>query len=203
MSDETAHEEVVTSLLDLQALLRGDGAEEVATQTAVQDEAPQDLIRVPEAAPVFVNSPEAIVQMFVTSAAAEDATETEADTEGETVSVVENDLSVGVESDEDRPFEALPDDREGYFAPVTALHPASSNGAEARLAALSERLTALESELDGVLDRMGQFDPARLVRLEAIHEELESQQENLKAAIDSHFTELQQAIAERLQRPEA
>ncbi len=40
MSDGTAHEVVVSSLMDLQARLRGDGAEETPTRTATRTVAP-------------------------------------------------------------------------------------------------------------------------------------------------------------------
>jgi hypothetical protein len=193
VSEETAHEEVVTSLLDLQARLRGDGGEDTTTQTAVHTDEPQEVVRVPDAGPVFVNMPEDGLKTH------ELETETEADTEA--LSVVEDDLTVAVEPDEERLLEVISDESEGHVAPVTPLHPASTLGADARLAALSERLSHLESELDGVIDRIATVDPARLDRLEGIHDELAVQQQRLQAAIDSHFSELQRSIAERLERP--
>jgi|GEM_PF-5647762 len=55
MSEEFAHEAVASSLMDLQARLRGDGHEEAATQTAIDADETQELVRVPEAMPIFVN----------------------------------------------------------------------------------------------------------------------------------------------------
>ena len=153
MSEGTAHEVVVSSLMDLQARLRGDGDEQTPGQTATQTEAP------------------AI----------------------ELLSVVEDDLTVQVE--------AVPSDEEGHVAPVTPLHPAATAD-NARLAALTERLERLEAELDGVIDRIQKVDPARLDRLEAVHAELGVQHQGLTAAIDSHFTQLQASIDERLRGPE-
>jgi hypothetical protein len=196
VSEETAHEEVVTSLLDLQAKLRGDG-EDTGTQTAVHTDDPQDVIRVPDAGPIFVNLPE---DPFETRRR-EPNVEPEPGSETEPLSVVESELTVAVEQhepQEERQLEVISDKGGEFVAPVTPLHPASTLGADARLAALSERLSQLESELDGVIDRIANVDPARIDRLEAIHDELEVQQERLKAAIDSHFTELQRSISERL-----
>ena len=180
MSDEIAHEAVVSSLMDLQARLRGDGPDEVAIQTVEPDQ-PRDLIRVPEAAPVFVNMPDASV------------TNSPPD-----LSVVEDDLTVEVIAGEDEPLRLLPDEHEGYFAPVTPLYPADDSTAESRLTALTDRLSRLEVELDGVIGRIQKVDPDRIQRLEAVHDELGVQHEGLKAKIDSHFTDLQHSIAQRL-----
>ncbi len=153
MSEGTAHEVVVSSLMDLQARLRGDGDEQTPAKTATQTEAPA----------------------------------------AEMLSVVEDDLTVQVE--------AVPTEEEGYVAPVTPLHPAATAD-DARLAALTARLERLEAELDGVIDRIQKVDPERLDRLEAVHAELGVQHQGLTAAIDSHFTQLQASIDERLRGSE-
>ena len=153
MSDGTAHEVVVSSLMDLQARLRGDADEQTQARTAIQTEAPA-------------------VEML---------------------SVVEDDLTVQVE--------AVPTEEEGHVAPVTPLYPAAATD-DTRLAALTERLERLEVELDGVIDRIQRVDPERLDRLEAVHAELGVQHQGLTAAIDSHFTQLQASIDERLRGTE-
>ena len=150
MSDGTAHEVVVSSLMDLQARLRGDGEEEAPAQTATQTEAPV----------------------------------------AEMLSVIEDDLTVEVAG-------APSEDHEGSVAPITPLHPAAVAD-DARLAALTERLERLETELDDVLSRIQGVDPERLDRLEAVHEELGAQHQGLSAAIDAHFAQLQASIDERL-----
>ena len=154
MSEATAHEVVVSSLMDLQARLRGGGEEETPAQTATRTEVPA-------------------VEML---------------------SVVEDDLTVEVK--------AVPSgDEDGHAAPVTPLHPATKAD-DARLTAMTERLERLETELEGVIARIQGVDPERLDRLEAVHDELGAQHQGLTAAIDSHFTQLQAAIDERLRGPE-
>jgi hypothetical protein len=177
MSDEIAHEVVVSSLLDLQARLRG--AEDQAA-----DE-PQDVVKVPEATPIFVNMPD----------------DARLPAPPPAVSVIEDELTVQVEAAEVHPLMVVPTPEEDV-APVTTLHPVSTPPGDGRLASLTERLARLELELDGVIGRIEKVDPDRIDRLEAVHDELGAQQEGLKAAIDSHFTELQHSIDERLRGTE-
>lgn len=186
MSEETAHEAVVSSLMDLQARLRGDGHEVAATQTAVDADETQELVRVPEAMPMFVDLLDGSIP-----APSSDA-----------LTVVEDDLTVEVTMDEDRLFHVLSDDQERYFPPVTPLHRVATAPADSRLAALTERLARLEAELDRVIGRIEKVDPERIERLEAVHDELGVQHEGLKAKIDSHFTDLQHSIDQRLRGAE-
>ena len=181
MSEEIAHEAVVSSLLDLQARLRGDLREEDAAQIAVDADDTSELVRVPEAMPIFVNLPDGSIPAPTSDA----------------LTVIEDDLIVEVTTDDDRRLDA-PSDEEGYFAPVTALHPVATVPDDARLAALTERLSRLETELDGVIGRIDKVDPERIERLESVHAELGVQHEGLKAKIDSHFTDLQHSIDRRL-----
>jgi hypothetical protein len=174
MSDEIAHEVVVSSLLDLQARLRG-----ADDQSADQ---PQDVVTVLEATPIFVNMPD----------------DARLPAPPRAVSVVEDELTVQVEAAESHPLVVLPDLEERHVSPVTPLHPVSTAPADGRLASLTERLARLELELDGVIGRIERVDPDRIERLEAVHDELGAGQEGLKAAIDSHFTKLQRSIDERL-----
>jgi hypothetical protein len=145
MSDGSTHEAVVASLMDLQARLRGDGGEDVAaTQTAVDAGDPQDLVRVPDAMPIFVNVPEGPLPSQAP----------------EMLSVVEGDVVIEVAADEDQLLQVLADDEEG-FAPVTPLHPDSTAPTDSRLTALTDRLARLESELEGVIGRIEKVDPAK------------------------------------------
>jgi hypothetical protein len=174
MSDEIAHEVVVSSLLDLQARLRGD-----EDQAAGE---PQNVVHVPDATHIFVNMPD----------------DARLPAPPQAVSVIEDELTVRAGVGETQPLVVLPDLEEPHVAPVTALHPVSSTPMDGRLADLTERLSRLESELDGVIGRIENVDPDRIDRLVAVHDELGAQHEGLKAAIDSHFTELQRSIDERL-----
>ena len=89
MSEEGAHEAVVSSLMDIQARLRGDGTDGfAATRTTVEAADPQDLIRVPDAAPAFVNLPDGAVPAVAP----------------QVLSVVEDDVTVEVTADEDHRF---------------------------------------------------------------------------------------------------
>lgn len=126
MSEKISHEAVVSSLMDLQARLRGDGGQESA-HTAVVTEETQELVRVPEAMP---SSP---------------------------LSVVEGEVTVELNAGQDPFLHLLPDGgNDGYLAPVTSLHP-DVVVADSRLAGLSERLSRLEAELEGVIGRIEHF----------------------------------------------
>ena len=126
MSEKISHEAVVSSLMDLQARLRGDGGQESA-HTAVVTEETQELVRVPEAMP------------------------------SSALSVVEGEVTVELNAEQDPPLLLLPDGGDdGYLAPVTSLHPGVVV-ADSRLAGLSERLSRLEAELEGVIGRIEHF----------------------------------------------
>lgn len=187
MGDETTHEAVVSSLMDLQARLRGDDGDVAADRTAVDSGDPQDLVRVPEAQPIFVNAPDGPLPPPA----------------AQTLSVIEDDVVIEVDADEDEPLRLLKDGEEGHLAPVTSLNPDSTTSTDTRVAALSDRLARLESNLEGVIDRIDKVDPVRIERLEAVYDELGVQHEGLKAKIDSHFTDLQRAIDERIRGTES
>jgi len=143
MSEKITHEAVVSSLMDLQARLRGDSGRESARHTAVVTKETEDLVRVPEAIPSSVNLPD-------------DAAPRTASDE---LTVVEGEVTVELNAEQDPLLHLLPDENEeGYLAPVTSLHPDVPTAiADSRLAGLSERLSRLEAELDGVIDRIEHF----------------------------------------------
>jgi hypothetical protein len=204
MNEEVRHQAVVSSLLDLQARLRGDGAGGAAEQAAPEGSAvdvadPQDAVRVPEAAPIFVNFPDGAVTPV----------------SSESVSVAEGDVIIEVASDEGRLASTEPDAEE-IDAPVTQLFlaadvpgpveltesPEAADVPDAprdtRLADLTERLARLEHELEGVLGKLEQLAPARPDRPDIVLESADAGSQDLDAAIATHLTELQRFVDERI-----
>jgi hypothetical protein len=175
--DLDAHEQVVTSLHDLQAKLRG----EVVDETPAADATPAEtIIDIPEAEDPKESSAGSPATLEL-DASPEETPES-------------SDVQVLVTPDPDGAAE-----RED-FAPVTTLPVAGAP--EPRLVALSDRLARIEQEMSQVTDRVGSVaDPRddRILALEQrLRHEVGSQRADLLRAIHDRFDRLEATIAEAL-----
>ncbi|HEV8565326.1 MAG TPA: hypothetical protein VGR41_10455 [Actinomycetota bacterium] len=176
--DLEAHEQVVTSLHDLQAKLRGEVVDETP---APADATPgETIIEIPEAE----GPKESLAGWPATP---------EVDASPEETPEA-SDVQVLVTPDPDGAAE-----RED-FAPVTTLPVAGAP--EPRLVALSDRLARIEQEMSQVTDRVGSVaDPRddRILALEQrLRHEVGSQRADLLRAIHDRFDRLEATIAEAL-----
>jgi hypothetical protein len=163
-----AHEHVVTSLLDLQARLRGE--QPSVAPSEAQQPAAQDVLVIPDA-----EAPDADVAV-----------------------ILAEDTSEGGEADIPVLDPPDPSDAEERteFAPVTPLHGAAAP--DDRIAGLADRLSQLERSLASVEARTERNEAERSERLVSLEQrllhEVASQRRDLIDAIDERFVRLDEAL---------
>jgi len=189
------HEQVVTSLMDLQARLRGEKPQERREEpraeepSATEPVAVEDVLRLPDADELPAPPEEPMTELEATA---------EPQPVEEAVAPV---LPVDVTAIEpaDVPEEAE-EEEEVRFAPVTPLH--AGVAGEDRLAGIVERIASLESSIDEVSQRVDRREDERNERLISLEQrllhEVASQRRDLLAAVDDRFVELDTALRQGL-----
>lgn len=174
--DREAHEQVVTSLLDLQAKLRGEVVEKASEPVEVTT---TEIIEIPEA------QDDGEVSAGGAADQAPRASQGEAPDASDVPVLVTPNPDGAAEHEE--------------FAPVTTLPVA---GAEPKLVALSDRLARIEQKVAQVTDGAGSAADPRDDRIVALEQrllhEVGSQRADLLHAIHERFDRLEATIAEAL-----
>jgi len=196
------HEQVVTSLMDLQARLRGEEPEER------HEEPPEGRHQEPPPAEAFVTAPPATEDVVRLPEAGEAPVVPVEETAGRPVPEPEPPAVemppapspiVPVEVATNEVGQPAPEDLE-RFAPVTPLR--AGLGGEDRLAGIVERVAELEGSIDDVSRRVDGRVAERTDRLVSLEQrllhEIASQRRDLLAAIDDRFVVLDRALREGL-----
>ena len=186
------HEQVVTSLMDLQARLRGEKPQERRDETRAPEEptatepvAVEEVVRLPDADELPAPPEEPMIGVGATP---------EPQPVEDAVAPV---LPVEVAAIETADVPEEPEEEEEVrFAPVTPLH--AGVGGEDRFAGIVERIASLESSIGEVSQRVDRREDERNERLISLEQrllhEVASQRRDLLAAVDDRFVELDTAL---------